>query len=111
MATIRISKPRFRDQDLRLLDAARLGDPHRVKILIDEGLDVNDKDANGVTALIVASSAGNLEAVRELLRAGALLEPQDNLGYNTYHAAMFHGDLNGVTLEPFDKILELVKIE
>ena len=111
MATLPICKPRYPDQDLQLIEAARRGDLDRTKVLIQGGLDVNDIDSNGVTALIMASSAGKLQVVEELLKAGAKLEPKDSFGYNAYHAAMFYGDFRGATMEPFDKIMELLKIE
>jgi len=111
MATLPICKPRYPDQDLQLIEAARCGDIDQTKALIQEGLDVNDIDSNGVTALIMASSAGKLEIVEELLKAGAKLAPKDSLGYNAYNAAMFYGDFRGATMEPFGKIMELVKIE
>jgi len=111
MANLPVTKPRYPDQDLRLIDASMRGDIDRTKALFQEGLDVNDTDSNGTTALIMASSAGKLEIVKELLKAGAKLEPEDSLGYNAYSAAMFYGDYRGTTVEPFNKILELVKIE
>jgi ankyrin repeat protein len=109
--TISICKPRYTEQDLRLLEAARRGDADRTTALLGEGLDVNDNDVDGVTALIMASMAGKLEVVEVLIRAGAKLEPKDSLGYNAYEAAMFYGDFKGITVEPFDKIMELVKID
>ena len=69
--------PRVLNQDMRLFEAAKLGDIDRTTELIYEGLDVNDCDANGVTPLIMACSVGNLELVELLLEAGAEKGCQD----------------------------------
>ena len=111
MPSLPICKPRYSNQNLRLIEAAGCRDPNRVEALIRQGFDVNDDDLNGVTALIMASCAGQLKAVELLLEAGAKLEHKDSFGYNAYSAAMFYGDFKGVTVKPFDKIMELVKID
>jgi len=111
MAAIPVSKPRYAGQDLRLIEVVRRGDVNRVTDLIALGTDVNEVDSDGVTALIMASMAGNLAVVEALLEAGAKPESEDARGYNAYRAAMFYGDFKGVTMEPFDKIMELVKID
>jgi ankyrin repeat protein len=81
-------------QDLRLIEAAKYGDVRKVRALISEGVDVNDADARGVTALIAASRAGNLPAVQLLLHAGA--DASAKLGYRVIkvdHAGE-HGAVN-----------------
>ncbi|MDX1528588.1 MAG: ankyrin repeat domain-containing protein [Gammaproteobacteria bacterium] len=101
--------PRFDCQDLRLIEAARSGDSSQIRRLLDEGADPDEADANGLTALIMASSVGELEAVKILLGAGADTTKKDNLGYDAYHAAMFHGDFRGATVAPYDQIMKLLK--
>jgi ankyrin repeat protein len=54
-----------------LLDAARTGDLARVNSLIAAGADVNAKDGDGFTALMLASVKGNAEVVNLLKQADA----------------------------------------
>jgi serine/threonine-protein phosphatase 6 regulatory ankyrin repeat subunit B len=42
-----------------------------VTFLIEQGADVDTQDVEGWTALILASSRGDLNSVRELIEAGA----------------------------------------
>ena len=101
--------PRFDGQDLRLIEAARSGNSPLMLSLLEGGADPDDTDANGVTALIMASSAGQIEAVRLLLEAGADATRKDDHGYDAYHAAMFYGDFRGATMAPYDQIMKLLK--
>ncbi len=93
------------------IEAARAGKPSMIRRLLDEGVDVNDAGANGLTALIMASSAEKLAAAQLLLGAGADVSKKDSLGYDAYHAPMFYGDSRGTTPEPYDEIMKLVKPE
>ena len=43
----------------------------RLKVLLEEGADINAKDVGGWTALIVAAEIGDKEAIQLLLRSGA----------------------------------------
>ena len=110
MASLPILEPKSQSQNISLIEAARNGSASTIRTLINEGVNINDADANGITALIMASSAGNLEAVKILIEKGANKDPIDSLGYNAYSSAMFYGDFRGVTEEPFNKIMELVKL-
>ena len=95
--------------DVRLLHAAKDGDLTRVEALLKEGLNVNEQDGEGITPLIIASCAGNLDVVKALLTDGADTSIEDKLGWNAYKSAMLFGDLKGHTLEPFKQIMELIK--
>jgi ankyrin repeat protein len=109
MTTIPNVIARFEGQDTRLIEAAKYGEVRRIQALIAEGVDVNDADAAGETALIMASSAGQMDAVEVLLNAGADTSAKNRMGYDAYHAAMFHGDFRGVPAEPYGQIMALIK--
>ncbi len=109
MATLPSVIPRYHGQDTRLIEAAKRGEPSEIRRLLADGIDVNDTDKNGTSPLIMASCAGQLKAVELLLNAGADKTPKDSLGYDAYHAAMFYGDFRGATVEPYDRIMKLIK--
>jgi hypothetical protein len=64
--------------DDRLLAAAASGDVAAISAALDEGADVDARDATGRTALLAATIAGRADAVRILLDAGADVDLQDD---------------------------------
>lgn len=58
-----------------------------LRLLIEEGADVNATDRYGRTALMHAAAAGHLEAVELLLEHGAHVWPQDEKGKSALHHA------------------------
>lgn len=58
--------------------AAATGDLVGLATAIAQGADVDARDASGRTALLVATEARQLDAVRALLRAGADVDLQDD---------------------------------
>ena len=71
--------------------AAGLGDLKRVKVLLQNGYEVNQKDAFGATPLLISVVSGKTDVVEFLLSAGAdpLIQAKD--GYTLMHAAAFSG--------------------
>lgn len=57
--------------DIQLIQAAATGDTVRMAALLTSGAHVNAVDAQNQNALLVAARAGEVEAVRLLLKAGA----------------------------------------
>ena len=66
--------------DLRLVDAAARQDMQAVRALIDQGVDVNVRRADGATALIWAAHWDDREAVALLLGVGADVNAADDHG-------------------------------
>jgi hypothetical protein len=60
-----------------------------------EGAAVNSHDPNGMTALMCASSAGDVRAANRLLGLGAIISDKDNQGMSALqHAVVFdHADI------------------
>ena len=69
-----------------LFSAAEKGNTAALKDLLDKGADVNKKDPNGNTALIIATKKGQLGAVNLLLEKGANM---DEKGEEEATALMF----------------------
>lgn len=72
-----------------LTAAARGGQSAVLELLIDKGVDVNEKDSYGRTALMAAASAGQTEAVRTLLDRGAKIDAMDSAGNAALHHAVW----------------------
>ena len=102
-------KPTNDGQDIRLIEAARNGETNLVRRLIANGLCIDASDANGVTALIIASMGGHADVVGELVLSGANLVLETSDGWNAYQAAMFYGDFRGMTKEPYDQIMSIIE--
>lgn len=62
-------------QDLRLVSAAAEQDLPAVRVLVDQGVDVNTARADGATALLWAAHWDDLDTARALLRSGASVRP------------------------------------
>jgi len=55
--------------DIPLLQAAQKGDSRTLEALLSQGADPNQKDAGGLTALILSARAGSAPAVQAKRRA------------------------------------------
>ncbi len=62
-----------------LIQAVMAGDGDKVKELLDNGADVDVRDRNGMTPLILAAKKGRSQIVRLLLEKGADVNAQDEV--------------------------------
>jgi uncharacterized protein len=67
-----------------LIAAARAGDEGRVRSLLEDGADVQARDASGATALVAAAYGNHLAAARELVEAGADVNAKDETEQSAY---------------------------
>lgn len=63
-----------------LFSAAATGNLNKVRELISSGVNVNGRDSDGMTALMIASQNGYIDIVKELLEAGANISMKDDNG-------------------------------
>jgi len=61
----------------KLVDAAARGDLAQVKRLLDAGAPIEQRDANGRTAVLAATAGNHVEVVRALIARGADVNAQD----------------------------------
>ncbi|QQG36964.1 MAG: hypothetical protein HYS17_04120 [Micavibrio aeruginosavorus] len=62
----------YQDLNAQLREAARLGDCHKIRLLVMGGANVDDRDEDGWTAFNIATAAGHSEAATTLLAARQL---------------------------------------
>ena len=81
--------------DTRLADAAQQGDKAAVRALLNERVDVNQAQGDGMTALHWAAFNDDVELAKSLLAAGANVSPETRLGAVT---PLFMASKNGSAL-------------
>ncbi|GAB5032884.1 potassium channel skor-like [Nannochloropsis oceanica] len=89
MDSIDKAQKRSKEQRIRsFCNAAAEGNMDILQRLLRSGIDVNGRDCNERTALMVASSAGNFELVKWLVSLGAEVNLQDKFGGSALSDAM-----------------------
>ena len=68
----------MQDNNDNLINYAREGNLKKIEECLINGTDVNAKDSNGYTALMVVSYNGNLEVVKYLVENGADINIKDD---------------------------------
>ena len=82
-----------------LIEASKIGDTAKVKLLLDKGAPLDDKDEyRGITSLHWAIKNGHNEVVQLLLDKGASLDVQDRKGETALHLASRDGKTEVVQL-------------
>ncbi|MGA8863029.1 MAG: ankyrin repeat domain-containing protein [Gallionella sp.] len=77
-----------------LIEAVRAGDLDSVRSMLAAGADVNSRDSEGSTLLMLASHAGNLAMVLALIGAGAQVNACDERGWTPLMKAAYNADLD-----------------
>lgn len=70
--------------DTQLLNAAQRGDASAVRRLLDEGANVDARDARRRTALLVATHANEVATAKVLIEAGADVNAKDDIQDSPY---------------------------
>ena len=84
-------------EEKKLLQKIQEGETENVKHLINAGVDVNVRDENDMTGLMIASQAGQKQLVEQLLESEADINLQDSSGDTALiHALKYQQDKNFV---------------
>ena len=75
-----------------LVEAAARGSVQGVRDLIAAGADLDQRDENGLTALIISAYVGNVEIVRRLLAVKADPNVANNDGETALHSSSAHAN-------------------
>ena len=77
----------------QLLNAAKNDDPVSIKKLLAQGVDIETRDSNGRTALLLATHRNFVEVARVLIEAGADVNAMDSITDSPYLYAGAEGRL------------------
>jgi ankyrin repeat protein len=83
-------------QDQGLIWAAGFGHPGAVKLLLESGADINARNNDGETPLMVASLLGHVDIVKLLLAKGADVDAMHKRGMTALMRASFEGHVEVV---------------
>ncbi|MAS75638.1 MAG: hypothetical protein CMO57_04470 [Verrucomicrobiales bacterium] len=76
-----------------LHDFVKTGSKYELAFLLNQNLNIDQRDFRGRTALHVAAANGKLDTVKQFLLAGANPENVDDYGFSALHWAAQHGQL------------------
>ncbi|XP_047516437.1 ankyrin-2-like isoform X6 [Pieris napi] len=83
--------PSQADASTAFLRAARAGQIDKIISLLEQGVDINVSNANGLNAIHLASKDGHVEVVKELLQRGASIDAATKKGNTALHIASLAG--------------------
>ena len=78
---------------MKLISSVRASDMAVVKQMLGAGADVNERDGDGSTVLMLAAFAGDLAMVRVLVEAGADVNACDERGWSALTKSVYNADL------------------
>ncbi|KAL4712545.1 hypothetical protein ACJJTC_007561 [Scirpophaga incertulas] len=96
--TTETATPNQADASTAFLRAARAGHIEKIISLLEQGVDINVSNANGLNAIHLASKDGHVEVVRELLDRGAAIDAATKKGNTALHIASLAGQETVVKL-------------
>jgi ankyrin repeat protein len=90
----------------QLLKAAKSGDLAEVRSQLAAGADVEARNADGATALMLSAHAGRLDVVRALIDAGANVNATDERGWGALAKAVYNPDLDRGFADVVEALIE-----
>lgn len=90
--------PDIEDRIVRLHQAAQAADLNAVRLLVEQGVDLNAPNSAGVTPLHIAALNGSLNLAELLLAHGAAVQARDRYGLTPLHLATQYGHVELIRL-------------
>lgn len=76
-----------------IFQAVSNGDVEQIRQMMAAGADVNARDSDGLTLLMMGANAGHLPVVQALLEAGADVNASDAMGWTALTKSIFNADV------------------
>jgi len=95
------------DVPMDILEASRKGRTKEIEAFVAKGADLEARDKEGRTPLMLAAQYGHVKAVRVLLDKGAKPDARDNRRWNAYMLALL-GPSGGVIHTTHEAVLKLL---
>jgi len=86
------------DLDKGLAEAVAAGDIPKLRMLLDQGAEINARNKEGETTLMVAALEGRTDMVRFLIEKGADLNARDGVGATPLLYAALGGSVEAIKL-------------
>lgn len=90
----------------QLVKSVTAGDVAEVQRMLQAGADVNVRDEEGATLLMLASYAGNSAMVDALIKAGANVNAQDARGWSPLSRAVYNAEQDRGFAEVVQKLID-----
>ncbi|TPX69113.1 hypothetical protein SpCBS45565_g02695 [Spizellomyces sp. 'palustris'] len=90
--------------------AAYLGKSEQVRVLLEEGADVNGRDKNGATALMYAARDGHMDVVRHLLAFDANTELEDVNGWTAIRYCRAYPEITSLLEDARSRRIEATSV-
>ena len=90
--------PCFSAEVASIHEAASLGVLDKVNAFLEDGIDVNAKDSQGMTPLLLAARGGHKDVAELLINKGADVNGKDNSGYTPLSWAIWNEDREMIKL-------------
>lgn len=79
---------------MQILEAVISGDVDNARKLLSAGADIETRDEQGATLLMLACHSGNLAIAKALLEAGAQVNASDERGWTPLMKAVYNADMD-----------------
>jgi ankyrin repeat protein len=91
---------------MELINAVNAGEISAVKRMLAAGADVNSRDAEGVTLLMLAAHSGDMAMVKTLIKSGADVNVCDDRGWSALAKAVYNPEMKCGFVDVVNTLIE-----